>query len=121
VILVLGLVAFAIVAALVLLSPFVNAVPGFVDALPTIVQDIRNSSVGSWVDAHSQAPEQAQEHVKQIAEAIGKAAGGVLGVAVSGFSLILSLVTAVFLTLFLLRALESAGPGFTAPEFECAG
>jgi predicted PurR-regulated permease PerM len=102
VIVVLGIVALALVVAFVLLAPFANALRDLVDALPSIVQDIRNSSVGSWVDAHSQAPEQAQEHVKQIAEAIGRAAGGVLGVAVSGFSLVLGLVTAVFLTLFLI-------------------
>jgi predicted PurR-regulated permease PerM len=102
VIVVLGIVALALVVVFVLVGPFVNAIRDFVDALPTIVQDIRNSSVGSWVDAHSQAPEQSQEHVKQVAEAIGRAAGGVLGVAVTSFSLILSLVTAIFLTLFLI-------------------
>ena len=43
--------------------------------------------------------------MKAIAEGIGEAAGGLLGVAVSGFSLILGLVTAVFLTLFLIMDL----------------
>jgi predicted PurR-regulated permease PerM len=99
---VLSLVVFALLAAFVLLAPFVDAMRGFVDALPEIAQDIRNSSLGSWVDGHSAAPEQSQEHVKQVAEAIGHAAGGVLGVAVSAFSLVLSLVTAIFLTLFLI-------------------
>jgi predicted PurR-regulated permease PerM len=99
---VLGLIALALVAAFVLISPFVSAVADFVDALPSIVQQIRDSSLGSWVDSHSQAPEQAQENVKEIAQAIGDAAGGVVGVAISGFSLVLSLVTAVFLTLFLI-------------------
>jgi predicted PurR-regulated permease PerM len=101
-IVVLSLVAFALVVAFILIAPFVNAVGDFVDALPSIVQQIRDSSLGSWVDSHSQAPEESQENVKQVAQAIGNAAGGVLGVAVSGFSLILSLVTAVFLTLFLI-------------------
>jgi predicted PurR-regulated permease PerM len=104
-IVVLGLVAFGLLAAFVLISPFVSAIGDFVDALPSIVQDIRNSSIGSWIDGHSQAPEQSQENVKQIAEAIGDAAGGVLGVVVSGFSLVLGLVTAVFLTLFLIMDL----------------
>ena len=104
-IVVLGVVAFALVAAFVLIEPFVNELGDFVDALPSIVQDIRDSSIGSWIDAHSHAPEKSQENVKQIAEAIGTAAGGVLGVAVSGFSLILGLVTAVFLTLFLIMDL----------------
>ena len=104
-IVVLGLVVFGIASAFVLISPFVSATRDFVDALPSIVQDIRNSSLGSWLDAHSQGPEQAQENVKAIAEGIGEAAGGLLGVAVSGFSLILGLVTAVFLTLFLIMDL----------------
>jgi predicted PurR-regulated permease PerM len=104
-IVVFGVIAFALVAAFILIAPFVEAVGDFVDALPSIVADIRDSSVGSWLDAHSQGPEQAQENVKQIAEAIGDAAGGVLGVVVSGFSLVLGLVTAVFLTLFLIMDL----------------
>jgi predicted PurR-regulated permease PerM len=99
---VLGIVAVAILIALVLLAPFFDAVRNFVDELPSIVQQIRDSSIGSWVDTHSQAPEEAQQNVQQIAKAIGHAAGGVLGVALSGFSLVLSLVTAIFLTLFLI-------------------
>ena len=98
----LGVVAFVLVAAFILIEPFVNEFRDFVDALPSIVQDIRDSSIGSWIDEHSSAPEKSQKNVKQIAEAIGEAAGGVLGVTVSGFSLILGLVTAVFLTLFLI-------------------
>ena len=101
-IVVLSLVAFAIAAAILLIAPFVESIGNFVDALPSIMQDIRNSSLGSWVDEHSQGPEQAQESVKNLAEAIGAAAGGVLGVTLSAFNIVLSLVSAVFLTLFLL-------------------
>ena len=101
-IVVLGLVVLGAVIAFLLVSPLVEAMSDFVDALPSIVQDIRDSSLGSWVDDHSSAPEKSQENVKQIAEAIGDAAGGVIGVAVSGFTLVLSLVTAIFLTLFLI-------------------
>jgi predicted PurR-regulated permease PerM len=101
-IVVLGVTALAIVAAIVLVAPFVTAVGDFVDALPSIVQEVRDSSLGSWLDEHSAAPEQSQQHVKQIAEALGEAAGGVLGVTVSGFSLVLSVVTSIFLTLFLI-------------------
>jgi predicted PurR-regulated permease PerM len=101
-IIVLSLVALSIGFLLVLLAPFVNSVSDFVDALPSIVEEIRNSSIGSWIDQHSQAPEQAQASVQQIAQEIGAAAGGVLGVALSGFSLLLSVVTAIFLTLFLI-------------------
>jgi predicted PurR-regulated permease PerM len=99
---VLGLIVLGAVAAFILVAPFVDAVRDFVDELPTIVQNIRDSSLGSWVDSHSQAPEQAQDNVKSVAQAIGRAAGGLLGFSVSAFSLVLSLVTAIFLTLFLL-------------------
>jgi predicted PurR-regulated permease PerM len=101
-IVVLGLVALGLVAAFVLIAPFARSIGGFVDALPQIVEDIRKSSVGSWVDSHSGGPEKVQEHAKQVAQAVGHAAGGVLGVAVSAFSLLLGLVTAIFLTLFLI-------------------
>ena len=104
-IVVFGVVGFGLVAAFILIAPFVDAVADFVDALPSIVADIRDSSLGSWIDSHSQAPEQAQGDVKQAAEAIGNAADGVLGAALSGFSAVLGLVTAVFLTLFLIMEL----------------
>jgi predicted PurR-regulated permease PerM len=100
--LILGLIVLGVVIAFLLISPFVKSIGDFVDALPSIVQEIRNSSVGSWVDQHSQAPEVTQQNVKQVAQGIGNALGGVLGVGISGFSLILSLVTAIFLTLFLM-------------------
>ena len=59
-------------------------------------------SVGSWLNEHSQAPETAQANVKEIAQGIADALGGLIGVIVSGFSLVLALVTAIFLTLFLM-------------------
>jgi predicted PurR-regulated permease PerM len=101
-ILVLGLVVLGVVILFILLAPVVEAFEDFVAALPSMVEDIRSTSIGSWLDDHSQAPEQSQKSVQQIAHAIGNAAGGVIGVGVSAFSLILSAVTAIFLTLFLI-------------------
>jgi predicted PurR-regulated permease PerM len=102
-VLVLGLVALGVVFVLLLLSPLAGSFRDFVDALPSMVQDITtNSSVGSWLNEHSSAPETAQANVKEIAQGIANAAGGVLGIIVGGFSLVLSLVTAIFLTLFLM-------------------
>ena len=101
--LVLGLTALSVVFVLLLLSPLAGSFRDFVDALPGMVEDITtNSSFGSWLDAHSSAPETAQANVKEIAQGIAGAAGGVIGVIVSGFSLVLALVTAIFLTLFLM-------------------
>ena len=101
-IIVLGLVGLGIVFLVILASPFVESVRDFVDALPSMVNDISNTSVGSWLDDHSSAPEQTEANVKQAAEGLINVAGGVLGVAVSTFDLLLSAVTAIFLTLFLI-------------------
>ncbi len=101
-IIVLGITVLAVVFVVVLVDPFVQQCRDLVDHLPSIVQQIRDSSIGSWIDQHSQAPEQAQGHVKQAAQAIGSAATGVLGATLSGFGAILAAVTGIFMTLFLL-------------------
>src|SRR4029079_18589260 len=99
-IIVLGLVGVGLVNAFILIAPFVDAMRNFVDSLPKIVEEIRDSSIGAWVDKHSQAGEVTEENVKDVPTAIGHAAGGILGVTVSAFTLVLGLVTAIFLTLF---------------------
>jgi predicted PurR-regulated permease PerM len=102
-VLILGLVALGVVLSLLLLAPLAGDFRDFVQALPGMIDDITtNSSVGSWVNEHSQAPETAQANAKEIAQGIASAAGGVIGVIVTGFSLVLALVTAIFLTLFLM-------------------
>ncbi len=101
--LILGLVALCVAFALLLLAPLVGSFRDFVDALPQIVEDITtSSSFGSWVDQHSTVPESAQENVKEIAQGVADVAGGLIGIVVTGFSLVLALVTAIFLTLFLM-------------------
>jgi predicted PurR-regulated permease PerM len=101
--LILGLIAVAVVFVLLLLIPLAGSFRDFVQALPGMVDDIsNNSSFGQWLNEHSQAPETAQANVKEIAQGIAGAAGGVIGVIVTGFSLVLSIVTAIFLTLFLM-------------------
>jgi predicted PurR-regulated permease PerM len=106
-VLILSLVAVGVIFLLLLLSPLVGTFRDFVQALPQMVNDITtNSSIGAWVDKHSSAPETAQANVKEIAQGIAGAAGGVIGVIVSGFSLVLALVTAIFLTMFLMIDLQ---------------
>jgi predicted PurR-regulated permease PerM len=100
--LVLTLIVVGVIIVLLFLAPVVKGIADFVDALPSIIEDLRQTSVGKEIDASSHAPEVTQENVKQVAEAIGNAAGGVLGFAVSAFSLVLMAVTATFLTLFLI-------------------
>ena len=101
--LVLGLVALGVVFTLLLLSPLAGQFRDFVDQLPATVDDISsNSSLGSWVDQHSSAPESAQANAKDVAGAVASVAGGLIGIVVSGFGFVLALVTAIFLTLFLM-------------------
>jgi predicted PurR-regulated permease PerM len=100
--LVLTLIVVGVIIVLLFLAPVVKGIADFVDALPSIVDDLRQTSIGKEIDASSHAPEVTQENIKQVAEAIGNAAGGVLGFAVSAFSLVLMGVTAIFLTLFLI-------------------
>src|SRR6478735_7906180 len=78
--LILGLTALSVVFVLLLLSPLAGSFRDFVDALPGMIEDITtNSSIGSWLDTHSSAPETAQANVKEIAQGIAGAAGGVIG------------------------------------------
>jgi predicted PurR-regulated permease PerM len=108
---VLGIAVLAAIFIVVLLDPFVREIRDFVDNLPSILQQIRDSSIGSWLDQHSQAPEQAQGHAKQAAQAIGGVATGVLGATLSGFGAILAAVTGTFMTLFLIIDLPRLSRG----------
>jgi predicted PurR-regulated permease PerM len=101
--LVLGLVLLVIVILGFLLAPVVNAFRDFSHALPSIVSDLRSSStVSSWLDKHSQAPEVLQAHAKEIVSGIVRAAGGIIGIGLSALSVVLGAVTLTFLTLFLM-------------------
>jgi predicted PurR-regulated permease PerM len=101
--LVLGLVVVGIVILAFLLAPVVSAFRDFAHALPSIVSDARNSStLASWLDKHSNAPDVLQAHAKEIVSGIAKGAGGVIGVGLSTLSAVLGAVTLIFLTLFLM-------------------
>ena len=102
-ILVLSLTVLGVLAALLVVAPLADTFRDFVNALPQIVDEISsNTKVTSWLNEHSGGPETVQANIKEIARDIGDALGGVLGIIISGFGLVLSLVTAIFLTLFLM-------------------
>jgi predicted PurR-regulated permease PerM len=101
--LVLGIVVVVIVVLGFLLAPVVNAFRDFSHALPSIVSDVRGSStLSSWLDEHSQAPQLLQAHAGEIASGIANGAGGVIGGGLSRLSLVLGAFSLVFLTLFLM-------------------
>jgi predicted PurR-regulated permease PerM len=98
----LSLLAVVTVGMALIVVPLADAVRDFVDALPGIVRDIRESSVGRWIDEHSDAGELTQGRVQELASGVAAAAGGALGVATSTFGLVFGSVTALFMTIFLL-------------------
>jgi predicted PurR-regulated permease PerM len=91
----LSLLAVVAVGMALIVVPLADAVRDFVDALPGIVRDIRESSVGRWIDEHSDAGELTQGRVQELASGVAAAAGGALGVATSTFGLVFSSVIAV--------------------------
>jgi predicted PurR-regulated permease PerM len=101
--LVLGLLVLGLLILGLLLAPIVNAFRDFAHALPSVVSDMRSSSsLSSWLDKHSQAPELLQKHASDIVSGIANAAGGVIGVGLSSLSVVLGGFTLTFLTLFLM-------------------
>ena len=87
-------------------------------ALPGIVRDIRESSVGRWIDERSEAGQLTQDRVQDLASGVAAAAGGALGVATSTFGLVFTFVTALFMTIFLLLdlpRLQSTLDGLLTP------
>jgi predicted PurR-regulated permease PerM len=101
--LVLGLVVVTIVILMLLLAPVVDAFRDFSNALPSIVSDARTSStLSSWLDEHSQAPELLQKHASEIASGVASGAGGVIGFGLSTLSVVLGAFTLTFLTLYLM-------------------
>jgi predicted PurR-regulated permease PerM len=92
-----------IVVLVFLLAPAVDAFRDFSHALPSIVSDVRDSStLASWLDENSQAPELLQTHAGEIASGVSGAAGGVIGGGRSTLTVVVGAVSLVFLTLFLL-------------------
>ena len=98
--LVLGTVIILSAVLLVLVQAISGAVRGFSADLPQIVDEVRQSDVGSTINGESDALETLEEHAGDITSGVSKAAGGVTDVGVSAFGTITLFFSVIFLTLF---------------------
>jgi putative heme transporter len=86
---------------LLLLVPLVGAVRDFLQNLPTIVQELRDSGELSWLGG-SGAAENVQSGAQEVSLSIPDAISAVLGVAGDFFGVFLAVFTILFICLFLL-------------------
>jgi predicted PurR-regulated permease PerM len=86
---------------LLLLVPLVGAVRDFLQDLPTVVADLRESDELSWL-GDSGAAANVQEGAESASASVPDAISAVLGIAGSFFSIFLAAFTILFVCLFLL-------------------
>ena len=98
---VLGTALAVTVFFLLLLVPFVGGVRDFLQALPTIVEELRESDELSWL-GDSGAAGNVQSGAQEVSVSIPDAISSVLGIAGSFFGVFLAAFTILFICLFLL-------------------
>jgi predicted PurR-regulated permease PerM len=77
-----------------------GAVRGFADDLPQIVDEVRRSDLGNFINGGSDSLDTLREHASEITSGVGKASGGVAQVGVSAFGAVTLSFSVLFLTLF---------------------
>jgi predicted PurR-regulated permease PerM len=98
--LVLGIVIVLGAVVLVLAQAIGDAVRGFSQDLPQIVDKVRDSDLGSFINGGSDSLETLRKHAGDITKGVGKFSGGVADVGVSAFSAVALFFSVIFLTLF---------------------
>jgi predicted PurR-regulated permease PerM len=99
-VLVLAIVLVLGVVALVLVQAISGSMHEFSDHLPQIVDKVRHSDLGSFVNGGSDSVDTLRRHAGDIANGVGKVSGGVAHVGVSAFGAVTLFFSVVFLTLF---------------------
>ena len=100
-VLVLGIVLVLGAVVLVVTQAVVAAVRDFSDDLPRIVDEVRRSELGSFIDSSgSDSLETLSEHVGEITSGVAKVSGGVADVGLSAFGAVTLVLSVLFLTLF---------------------
>jgi len=98
---VIGTAVAVLVVALLFLVPIVGGVRDFLQELPTIVQQLRDSDELSWL-GDSGAAENVQAGSEQISASVPDAISAVLGIAGSFFTGFLICFTIIFICVFLI-------------------
>jgi predicted PurR-regulated permease PerM len=99
-VLVLGIVVVLAVVLLVLAQAVSDAVRGFAQDLPQIVDDVRHSDVGGFLNGGSGSLDTLKEHATDITKGVATVSGGVADVGVSAFGAVTLFFSVIFLTLF---------------------
>jgi predicted PurR-regulated permease PerM len=99
-VLVLGIVAALAVVLLVLAQAVSDAVRGFSDDLPEIVDHVRHSDVGDFINGGSGSLDTLKAHATDITKGVATVSGGVADVGVSAFGAVTLFFSVIFLTLF---------------------
>jgi predicted PurR-regulated permease PerM len=98
--LVAGIALVVAVIVVVLAQAIGAAVRGFGDDLPQIVDKVRNSDLGSFLNGPSNSLDTLREHASDITRGVGKVSGGVAHLGVSAAGAVTVVLSIVFLTLF---------------------
>jgi predicted PurR-regulated permease PerM len=85
---------------LVLVKSVSDAVRGFSDDLPQIVDDVKHSGLGDFVNGGNGSVDTLREHASDITTGVGTVSGGVADVGVSAFGAVTLFFSVIFLTLF---------------------
>ena len=99
-VLVLGIIVVLGAVLLVFVQAISDAVRGFSDALPQILDDVRRSELGDFVNGESGAVDTLRNHASDITKGVGTVSGGVADVGVSAFGAVTLVFSVIFLTLF---------------------
>ncbi len=99
-VLVLGIVIVIGAVVLVVVQAISGAVRGFADDLPQIVDEVRSSDLGNFINGGGDSLDTLREHASEITSGVGKASGGVAQVGVSAFGAVALFFSVLFLTLF---------------------
>jgi predicted PurR-regulated permease PerM len=99
-VLVIGTLIVLGVIVLVLAQAISGAVRGFGHDLPQIVDRVRHSGLGSFINGGSNALDTLKQHSSEIVRGVGTVSGGVAEVGVSAFGAVAVFFSVIFLTLF---------------------
>jgi predicted PurR-regulated permease PerM len=99
-VLVLAIVIVLGAVVLVVTQAAVGAVREFSDDLPRIVDEARQSDLGSFINSGSDSLETLSKHSGEITSGVAKVSGGVADVGVSALGVVTLVFSVMFLTLF---------------------
>jgi predicted PurR-regulated permease PerM len=98
--LVLGVVIVLGAVLLVWVQSISDAVRGFSQDLPQIVDEVRRSDLGNFINKGSDPLDTLREHAREITSGVGEVSGGVADVGASAFGTVTLFFSVIFLTLF---------------------